>query len=407
MNVRCNWCANGPGCGASTSDLPACARHYHNSRVVPGTAQAALAAPHQEHELHELTELVSEKANVLSLYLNLGRRSRSFEEHKLALRSLLAQAAEQGAAPADIERIERFFEHEFDRQGRTVACFSCQAQKFWRGYSMLVPSQNAVFVGRRPYIKPLSDIWDNYGRFSVVMVDREGARAFIYHLGAPVDTVGVLGAEVRRHKQGGWAAQKLQRYEDQEARHNFKEAAEWAEEYLAQQKVNRVVLAGTEDNLAEFREQVSRPLQDKIVGQINLDMNTSPAEAWERGFEVAQAAQQQAEAEMLEQVITLAHKGGAGVIGLADTVTAVQQGRIHHLLVSPSLHAPGQQCTNCQAVLVEEAPACPYCASPLVTSADVVNLIIHRAIDDGLRVSVLERDARVNEVGGIAAVLRY
>lgn len=361
----------------------------------------------QEHDLHELTELVSEKANVLSLYLHVDRRSRSFEEHKLALRSLLAQAAEQGAATTDIERIERFFEHEFDRQGRTVACFSCQAQKFWRGYSMLVPSQNAVFVGRRPYIKPLSDIWDNYGRFGVVMVDREGARAFVYHLGAPVDTAGVLGAEVRRHKQGGWAAQKLQRYEDQEARHNFKDAAEWAENHLTQQKVNRVVLAGTEDNLAEFREQMSRPLQDKIVGQINLDMNTSPAEAWERGFEVAQAAQQKTEAELLEQVITLAHKGGAGVIGLADTLTVMQQGRVHHLLASPGLHVPGQQCVHCAAVLIEAAETCPYCDSSLVASADVVNLIMHRAIDAGLRVSVLERDARLNEVGGIAALLRY
>lgn len=361
----------------------------------------------QEHELHELAELVSEKADVLSLYLHLDRRSRSFEEHKLALRSLLAQAAEQGAAPADIERIERFFEHEFDRQGRTVVCFSSQARKFWRGYSLLVPGQNAVFVGRRPYLKPLSDIWDNYGRFSVVMVDREGARAFVYHLGALVDTAGVLGAEVRRHKQGGWAAQKLQRYEDQEARHNLKEAAEWAEGYLAQQRANRVVLAGTEDNLAEFREQMSRPLLDKVVGQINLDMTASPAEAWERGYEVTQQAQQVAEADVLEQVITVAYKGGSGAIGIIDTLAAMQQGRVYQLLVSPGLHVAGQQCTHCQAVLIQVAEVCPYCGGSLVPSADVVNLVVQRAIDDGLRVSVLERDARLNEVGGIAAVLRY
>ncbi len=361
----------------------------------------------QQHDLHELAELVSEKADVLSLYLNLDRRSRSFEEHKLALRTLLIQAAEQGASPADVERIERFFEHEFDRQGRTAVCFSSQVRKFWRGYSLLVPCQNAVFVGRRPYIKPLSDIWDNYDRFSVVMADREGARAFVYHLGTLIDSAGVLGAEVRRHKQGGWAAQKLQRYEDQEARHNLKEAAEWAEGYLAQQKVSRVVLAGTDGNLAEFRELMSRPLLDKVVGQINLDMNTTPAEAWERGYEVAQKAQQAAEADLLEQVITQAHKGGAASIGIIDTLAAVQQGRLHQLLVSRGLHAAGQQCTHCQAVLVQAAPACPYCGGALVTSADVVNLVVQRVIDAGLRVSVLEQDAQLNEVGGMAAVLRY
>ncbi|MCX7706404.1 MAG: Vms1/Ankzf1 family peptidyl-tRNA hydrolase [Anaerolineae bacterium] len=360
-----------------------------------------------EQDLRELAEVVNEKPNILSLYLHLDRRSRSFEEHKLALRSLLAQAAEQGAAPADIERIERFFEHEFDRQGRMLACFSCQSLKFWRGYSLLVPGPNTVYVGRRPYLKPLSDIWDNYGRFGVLMVDREGARAFIYHLGALINTEGVLGAEVRRHKQGGWAAQKLQRYEDQEARHNLKAAAEWAEEHLTRHRVDRVVLAGTEENLAEFRAQAPRALNDKVVGQINLDMNTSPAEAWERAFEVAQQAQQEAEADLLEQVITLAHKGGAGVTGLADTLAAMQQGRLYHLLVSPKLHAPGYQCANCEAVLTDPVDKCPYCEGALNQSADVVNLVVHRAIDSGIRVSVLERDERLNEVGGIAAVLRY
>ena len=138
----------------------------------------------QEQDLQELAELVCEDAPVLSLYLHMDRHSRSTDEHKLALRQLLAQAAEQGAAPGDIERIERFFDHEFDRQARSVACFSCQPRKFWRSYPLLVPLQNVVFVGRRPYVKLLSDLWDNYESFAVIMVDREGARAMIFRMGA-------------------------------------------------------------------------------------------------------------------------------------------------------------------------------------------------------------------------------
>jgi len=130
----------------------------------------------QEQDLHELAELVSEDAPILSLYLHLDPQRRSVDEIKLSLRRLLSQAAELGASPADVERIERFFEYEHDRQGRAVACFSCQAHKFWRGYPLLVPVQSTVHVGRRPYVKPLSDLWDNYGRFGVIMIDRE-ARA--------------------------------------------------------------------------------------------------------------------------------------------------------------------------------------------------------------------------------------
>jgi len=361
----------------------------------------------QERDMQELAELVSEDVPILSLYLNVDPHRRSTEEHKLSLRRLLAQAAAQGAAPADIERVERFFDHEYNRQGRGVACFSAQATDFWRGYTLLMPIEDFVFVGLRPYIKPLSDLWDEYDRFGVIMVDREGARVFIYHLGALEDSAGTLGSEVKRHKQGGWASQKLQRYEDQEAKHNFKEAAAWADGYLRQYKVLRVVLSGTEGNLAQFRELLPRPLQDNVVGQINLDMNASPTEVWEHAFQIAHAAQRQAELDLLEQVVTLAHKGGAGAIGLADILVALPAGRVHHLLIDTDFHAPGYQCTNCQAVVVEDLSTCPYCGGELIGTADAVNLAIHQAIDAGLKVSALDHSPLLAQVGGIAAVLRY
>jgi peptide chain release factor subunit 1 len=361
----------------------------------------------QERNLQELAELVSEEAPILSLYLNVDPHRRSTDEPKLTLRRLLAQAADQGAAPADIARVERFFDHEYNRQGRGVACFSFQAGNFWRAYALLVPFEDFAFVGRRPYIKPLTDVWDEYDRFGVIMVDRQGARAFVYHLGALVDSAGTFGTEVKRHKQGGWGAQKLQRHEDEEAKHNFKDAAAWADDYLRQHKVTRVVLSGTDGNVAQFRDLLPRSLQDKVIGQISLDTNTSPAEAWERSFEIAQTAANRAEADLLEQVVTVALKGGAGAFGLADTLAALHQGRLHHLLVDRDFHAPGYQCTDCHAVVIEKLTACPYCSGSLVAVADAANLAIHQAVEADLKVSVVVRNPLLAQVGGIAAVLRY
>jgi peptide subunit release factor 1 (eRF1) len=361
----------------------------------------------QEADLQELAELVSKEAQILSLYLNADPHRRSKEEHKLNLRRLLAHAAQQGASHADIERVERFFDHEYDRQGRGVACFSCQEQGFWRAYPLLVSVEDYVFVGSRPYITPLSDVWDAYGRFGVIMVDRAGARVFIYHLGALEDSAGTLGAEVRRHKQGGWAAQKLQRYEDQEAKQNLKDAAEWADGYLREHKATRVVLSGSEDNLAQLRELLPRDLQDKVVGHISLDMTASPAQVWDRAFDVTLAAQRQAEADLLDRLVTVAHKGGAGALGLDDTLAAMQQGRVYQLLVDRESHQPGHQCSLCQSIVTHALASCPYCGGPLVETADIVNLAVQKAVDAGLKVSVLDHSPQTADIGGIAAVLRY
>jgi peptide subunit release factor 1 (eRF1) len=128
---------------------------------------------------------------------------------------------------------------------------------------------------------------------------------------------------------------------------------------------------------------------------------------WERAFEVAQAAQTATEATLLEQIITAAHKGGTGAIGLADTLSALQAGRAYQLLVDKTLHRSGHQCTNCRAVIVEDLAACPYCRGKLIATADVVNLAVHSAMDAGLKVSVLATNPLLTKAGGIAAVLRY
>ncbi len=361
----------------------------------------------REQDLKELAELISPQEPILSLYLNVEPQQRNADEYKLALRKLLEQAAERGAASADIERIERFFEHEYDRQGRGVACFAQSETGFWRAYALPAAMQDHVHVGRRPYLTPLSDVWDAYGRLGVISADREGARAFVYHLGALEDSAGTLGAEVKRHKQGGWASQKLQRYEDQEARHNLKEAAGWADDYLREHEVKRVVLSGTDGNLALLREVLPRSLQDRVIGQMNLDMNATPAQLWERAFEIAVDAQQRAEAELLEEVITAAHKGGAGAVGLKDTVAAMQQGRIYRLLVDRGFHQPGYQCRNCGALTVEETEKCPYCDGELSTTTDVVNLLVQRTLDEGLQVSIIDAASQLEALDGLAAVLRY
>ena len=85
----------------------------------------------------------------------------------------------------------------------------------------------------------------------------------------------------------------------------------------------------------------------------------------------------------------------------------MKQGRVYHLLVDKDLHAPGRFCENCGAILVEDIAVCPYCSHELTQTSDAVNMAIQQAVGAGLKVSVLDHDSRLPEVGGIAALLRY
>ena len=138
---------------------------------------------------------------VLTLYLDTDPTNRTTDEYKLALRQLLKQV-EGRAAADDIAAVERFVDFEYDWKGRGIVVFSCDADSYWQQYSLTVPVESRAMVSEKPYITPLAGLWDTYGRFVVVMVDRQGARLLLFQMGEVVNEDGVMGEEVRRQKRG-------------------------------------------------------------------------------------------------------------------------------------------------------------------------------------------------------------
>ncbi len=101
-------------------------------------------------------------------------------------------------------------------------------------------------------IKPLADIFDLYGGYGVVLVDRQGARVFHFHLGDLVEQEGVLGELVKHTKRGGSASFVGQRgapsghshYEDEVVDRNIKEIVTFATHFFEEKHVRRILIGG-------------------------------------------------------------------------------------------------------------------------------------------------------------------
>src|SRR3990172_6336819 len=149
----------------------------------------------------DLGELLEYKANhpVLSVYLNTDPAGGSADGYKLRLRSMLKEID----LPADEQIVERYFDHQHDWSGRSVAVFSCEPENFFRVYPFAVPLRDRLRVSERPHVKPLADLMDSYGGYGIALVDKQGARLFYYHLGEIREQEGMVGETVRRTKRGG------------------------------------------------------------------------------------------------------------------------------------------------------------------------------------------------------------
>ena len=359
-----------------------------------------------EQDVQELVEFRSNGAQVLSLYLNLDPTRRSVEQYKLALRNLLTTATDT-AHPTDAARVERYVDFEYNWQGRSLACFSCQAAGLWRAYPLLVPVQDQVYVGDRPYVKPLSDLMDNYSRYGVILVDQEGARLFLYNLGQLEEATGTLGAEVKRHKKGGSAAARYQHHADELANQNLKSAAELATRFYNEAHCRRLLLGGQEETVTRFYDYLPKALRERVAGTFSIEMNATPAEVKERTLELALQVEEREDIALVEQIVTAAAKGGAAVTGLGDTLASLQEERMHKLVIAEGFHAPAYRCERCRHIVVEPLAACPICGSKMHPITDVVDSLVRRAIERGAEVNFVRDNAALVRAGSIGALLRY
>jgi peptide chain release factor subunit 1 len=362
-----------------------------------------------ENELHELLNIQSPHP-VLSVYLNIDPAEGNAEFYKLQLRSMVKDLHLKD----DVFAVERYLDHEYDWSGRSVAVFSCAPEGFLKAFSLAVPVRSRVRVGNQPHVKPLADILDAYGGYGVVLVDKQGARLFYFHLGELIEQEGTLGENVRRTKRGGstfpgrrGGVGGTTNYNEEVTERNMKEAAEFASHFFADKDVRRVLIGGTDDNVALFRSMLPKSWQSLVVGSFPMRMTASKDEVMQRALQIGQEAERKREAQLVATVLNGAAKGRGGVISLDGTLNALHDGRVQTLLIRDGYRAPGYRCTGCGFLTANDLESCPFCSNSFESIQDAVEMAVHKVMKLGGEVEVLRDDKITDKFGNIGALLRY
>jgi rubrerythrin len=367
----------------------------------------------KQDDLRELAAVQTETP-ILSVYLNVDPTEHTTDEYKLALRQMLKQV-ESIASSKDIKAVGRFFDHEYDWSGRGVVIFSSTHDEFWRAYSLAVPVTSGMTVARKPYIWPLTALVNVYGSYTVAQIDRQGVRLLQFEMGELQATDGHLGEEVRKLKKGrgssgragrrGGAPISSQR-EEEVAQRNIRAAIKATKRFCQRHKPQRLIIAGADPTVAQFREALPKALQKKVIGTFNADMNAPEPEIRERSLEILQQVEKERQTALVDAVFTAAAKGRGGAIRLADTLGAAHEGRIQTLVVARDYHEPGYQCHNCAYITDQSLEVCPFCGGEFTEITDAAEALVTKVIEDGGEVEVVDDHPKIAEFG-VGALLRY
>jgi peptide chain release factor subunit 1 len=368
--------------------------------------------------LRELAAFRTENGCAISVYLNLDPSEvptpGDARTHMNALldqagkvdRSDLAHDARE-ALKRDFERIERWFDDDFEREGaRGLAVFAAGADNFWSTLSLPEPVPDGARVGRDFTLAPLVPVVARSDGAIVAVVGREQGHLFRLRGGRLEEIAQQFDEQPGQHDQGGWSQARYQRHIDKLVQEHLKGVAEELDKSRRRLQAPKIVLVSSEEVRAEFTDALSNEARDSLVGWTQAEAHATPAELLTAVTPVLDQAQAKDENEALERWREEAGRNGRGASGWSETLEAASDGRVDLLLFQAGAEHPAYQCPACGRASIGGG-SCPLDGTSLEAVDTGLDLALHQTLAHGGGVLAIRHHDDLGPVEGIGALLRY
>jgi len=371
--------------------------------------------------LRELASFRAENGCAISLYLNLdpgvsptaaavGTRVRSLldaggKSHG-ATRGDLPPEARQGLRK-DLERIEQYFERDFDRDGsHGLAIFAAGPDNVWSTLPLPLPVADRIRVADDFLLAPLVPLVGRAKSALVAVVNREQGRVYALRDGRLEEIADRSEDAPSRHDQGGWSQANYQRHIDNLAHEHYKAVGEELERRFRQLQRPRIVVVCSEDVRPEFSAVLSTEVSGAVVGWATAEQHAGPAELHGAVAPLLDAWHAEREGEAVERWREETGRGGRGVSGWHGTLEAASDARIELLLYADGVQRDAYRCPACGRASTETG-GCPLDGTTLEPRDDGLDLAVKLTLASGGEVLAVEHRRDLEPVDGIGAILRY
>lgn len=239
---------------------------------------------------------------------------------------------------------------------------------------------------------------------------------FLFNQGELEEATGTLGEAVRRAKHGGASGvtgmrggitASVARRSEAVVMRNLKQVAEETEAFCNARGCRRLVVGGTEANVSQFLDVLSKAVQGKVVGTFTVDPDAPIDDVQALSMELIEEVAKERETELVGEAVAGSKRGSGGVVGLADTLAMLQEHRAGTLLVAAGYEASGYRCQSCRYVMITPRDECPLCGGTVEAVDDLVETMTHRALEQGVEVEIVRGNEELEEAGSVGALLRY
>jgi peptide chain release factor subunit 1 len=311
------------------------------------------------------------------------------------------------AFKADLDRIRRWFEEEFDRDGvQALALFCSGLDNLWQSLPLGEPVADEVHLARELYLTPLVPLVGRGDGVLVAVVSREQGRIYRLRGGRLQDVADLTEEQPGQHDQGGWSQSRFQRHIENLVQEHLKVVAEQVGQLVRGLRSARLVVVCAEEMRTEFENVLPNEARHAIVGWTQARAQASPAELLEVVSPELERAQAGEEAQIVDRWREEAGRNGRAASGWEETLEAASDARVDLLLFTQGASREAWQCPACGRVAAAGG-RCPLDGTEMEQRPDGLDLAVHQTLVHGGSVRALRYRQDLDPVEGIGALLRF
>jgi peptide subunit release factor 1 (eRF1) len=293
--------------------------------------------------------------------------------------------------------------------------FCDDSRNFFWHRNLKISLQSSVHLQHRPHLRPLFEARDEFERYGVILTDRARARLFIVVMNTIEEVRDTLAeAEVRQFDASGTdqllSQMSFQRKADEHARQHLKKVADEMDKVAQSYRLDRLVLAGTSEVVAELRSLLSERLKKSVVGSLAMPIEAGVGEILEETVQIQERFERKGEVELVGKLLTSAAKNQLAVVGSLATLEALIEARIRQLVYSEHFSAQGGECSECGALFERLLSRCPRCSGSVRVIEDLLDSALVKVVSEGGMVEQVRGEAAEELMrggAGIGAFLRF
>lgn len=327
-------------------------------------------------------------------------------ERVLANRAELTHDQREGLK-ADFERIRRYLDAEFDRQGaRGLAVFAGGPDNFWQALPLTDGVPDSIKISPELHLAPLVPLVGRGEGALVAVVSRERGEVYRLQDGRLHEIVDEGEEQPGRHDKGGWSQARYQRHIEELVAEHVRRVADALDRQVRRLHGPGVVVVCPEPMRNEFEELLSQETKAALAGWAQAEAHATPAQLLEVADPVLEEWRARQEARALERWQEEAGRNGRAAAGWAEVLEAASDGRVELLLFQQGANREAYQCPRCGRADVADG-SCPLDGTRMESRDEGLDLAVHQTLAHGGTVRAIVQRRDLDPVEGIGALLRY